>query len=128
MAGATRKKEMLSAVNVALRGLMEAGIVCGLGFWGYRFGHSVFLKVTMTLGAPLLLFGFWGLVDFRRAGRLAEPLRLVQELVVSGLAAAALYVAGQQALGAALALLSLVHHALVYALGERLVKRVSASP
>jgi len=33
--------------------------------------------------------GFWGAVDFHQAGRLAEPLRLVQELAISGLAAVA---------------------------------------
>lgn len=42
-------------------------------------------------------------MDFHRAGRLAEPLRLLQELAVSGLAAVALYAVGQHLLGWALA-------------------------
>ncbi len=41
---------------------------------------------------------------------------------LSGLAAAAVYAAGRPRFGAALAALSIVHHGLVYALGERLVK------
>jgi Protein of unknown function (DUF2568) len=113
----------LGAVNLALRGLMEAGVVAGLAYWGWQTGGGTFASIALAIAAPVVGFGFWGAVDFRRAGALAEPLRLVQELAVSGLAALALYTAGQHALGAALALLSIVHHALVYALGDRLVKR-----
>jgi hypothetical protein len=63
-----------------------------------------------------------GAVDFHQAGRLAEPLRLLQELAISGLAAAALYSAGQHLLGWALGLLSAGYHTLVYLQGGRLLK------
>jgi hypothetical protein len=53
---------------------------------------------------------------------MAEPLRLIQELVVSFLAALALYAAGPHVLGVALAVLSVVYHALVYLSGEGLLK------
>jgi hypothetical protein len=53
----------------------------------------------LSIAARLLGLGFWSAVDFRQAGRMAEPLRLIQELVISGLAAVALYAAGQPALG-----------------------------
>jgi hypothetical protein len=72
---------------------------------------------------PKLAFGFWGLVDFRQAGPIAGLLRLFQELAISGLAAVAWYVAGHHALGWALGLISLVHHALVYVLGGTLLKQ-----
>lgn len=61
-------------------------------------------------------------MDFHQAGRFAEPLRLAEELIISGLAAAALYAAGQHILGGALGGLSLGYHALVYLQGERLLK------
>ena len=54
---------------------------------------------------------------------MAEPLRLLQELVISGLAAAAWYAAGQQAAGVVLALVSIVYHVLVYVSGETLLKQ-----
>ena len=111
----------LERLNLALRALMEGGVVLGLAYWGVRAGEDTAGKVLLGLGAPVLGFGFWGAVDFRRAGRLAEPLRLMQELLVSVLAAAALYVAGQPVLGIALAALSIVYHALVYASGARLL-------
>jgi hypothetical protein len=108
--------------NVALRGLMELGIVAALGYWGYQTGKGTFAKVLLSTSVPLLTFGFWGLIDFRKAGPMSELLRLLQELVISGLAAVAVYTAGQHALGWALGLISIVHHILVYLLGETLLK------
>jgi hypothetical protein len=109
-------------LTLALRGVMETGIVVGLAFWGAQTGSSTIEKVALAIGAPALLFGFWGLVDFRQAGRAAEPLRLVQELAISGLAALAVWAAGQPLLGALLALVSIVYHVLVYVTGGRLLK------
>ena len=111
----------LQQLNLTLRALLEAGVVVGLAYWGIHLGDDVGERVLLGFGAPILGFGFWGAVDFRQAGRLAEPLRLAQELLVSGLAALALYAAGQVALGIALAALSIVYHGLVYASGARLL-------
>ena len=88
---------------------------------GYPF-HALLGFVVLGLGAPVLGFGFWAAVDFHQAGRLAEPLRLIQELAVSGVAALVVYAAGLPVAGIALAALSLVYHALVYASGARLLK------
>ncbi len=110
-----------------LRVLIEIGVVGALAFWGVNLGGSTAAKVALGIGAPALGFGFWGAIDFHQAGRLAEPLRLAQELIVSLLAALALYGAGSHGLGAALGGLSIVYHALVYASGERLLK-ASAKP
>ena len=107
--------------NLALRGIVEAGVVGALAYWGYQAGVTRPLAL-LALAAPAGGFGVWGALDFRFAGRLAEPLRLAEELAISGLAATALYTAGQPALGIALATVSVVHHALVYLTGERLLK------
>lgn len=115
--------ETLIGSNVFLRGLMEFGIIVAFGYWGYHAGSTTGSKLLLAVGAPLLGFGFWGLVDFRQAGTISEPLRLTQELVISGLAAVGLYAAGQPGLGLALIAISLLHHGLVYALGERLIKQ-----
>ena len=108
--------------NLGLRAVMEFGIVLALGYWGFQTGSSPGMKILLGIGAPVVGFGFWGLVDFHQAGRLSEPLRLVEELVISGIAAFALYVAGQHVLGLALAGISVVYHTLVYALGGSLLK------
>lgn len=102
---------------------MELGVVCGLAYWGYAVGGPFWQRLLLAVLAPTVGFGFWGLLDFHQAGRLAEPLRLMQELVVSGLAGLALSAAGAHALGFGLIAVSVVHHALVYVLGGRLLKR-----
>ena len=112
----------MQGLILALRAIMETGIVVGLAYWGFQTADGSIAKIGLAIGAPVLGFGFWGLVDFHQAGRAAEPLRLVQELVISGLVALALWSAGQPLLGLLLAVLSVVYHALVYATGGRLLK------
>lgn len=112
----------IDTVNLFLRGLMELGIIVAFGYWGYQAGSSPVVRVGLAIAAPMLMFGFWSVVDFHQAGRLAEPLRLIQELVISGLAALALFASGRPTFGWALALVSILHHALVYLLGHRLIK------
>jgi len=82
-------KNALSLANIALRGLMEFAIVLGFAYWGYRTGGTTAGKIGLAIAAPAVGFGFWGLVDFRQAGKAAEVLRLLQELLLSGSAAAA---------------------------------------
>lgn len=102
---------------------METGIVLAFGFWGYRLGGSRNMKLLLCTAVPLIGFGFWGAVDFSGMGKLSESLRLTQELVISGLAALALYKVGAPILGIILALISVVHHTLIYLLGETLLKK-----
>jgi hypothetical protein len=109
--------------NVGLRAVMELGIVIALGYWGYKTGESATMKILLSVTAPLIGFGIWGLVDFRNAGSLAEPLRLIEELIISGFAAFAWYAAGAQTWGWALGIISIVHHVLVYVLGGTLLKK-----
>lgn len=117
-----RLRSLLSTTNLALRVIMETAIIAALGYWGFQQGGSTGAKILLAFAVPLFGFGFWGLVDFHQAGRWAEPLRLAQELLIAGLAALALLAVGERALGWALALLTVIHHALVYALGERLIQ------
>ncbi len=115
----------LKWLNVGLRGLMEAGIVLALGYWGYHISDNRIWKIILTIVVPLVGFGFWGMVDFHQFRNIGEILRLLQELVISGLAAIALYSAGAHIPGWGLGILSVVHHALTYLLGERLIKEKS---
>lgn len=107
--------------NLALRAVMELGIIVGLGYWGYQVGGNLGTKLLLAIGAPVIGFGFWGMVDFHQAGQFAEPLRLLQELIISIIAALALYITGQRALGVTLALISIVYHILVYMTGGTLL-------
>ena len=113
----------LKRFNLALRGIMELGIVIAFGFWGIHTGRTAFMKIILGIGTPVIIFGFWSLIDFRNAGSMSEYLRLVQELVLSGLGAVALYFTGEIILAWILALVSVTHHILVYSLGEKLLKK-----
>jgi hypothetical protein len=124
MSTATAKHTAMTpvqGVTLTLRVLMESGVVAGLAYWGAHTGDGTG-AVLLAIAAPALGFGVWGALDFRFAGRYAEPLRLVEELIISGGAAAALYIAGQPGLGIALAGLSAGYHILVYCTGERLLR------
>jgi hypothetical protein len=112
----------VQSVILFLRVTLEAGVVGALAYWGAHAGTSTISSVLLAVAAPAVGFGIWGALDFRFTGRYAEPLRLIEELVISGLAAAALYVAGQQLLGIGLAVVSVVYHAFVYGAGERLLR------
>ena len=114
---------MLKTFNLGLRALMELGIIVALGYWGFQIGNNISMKVLFGIGAPLLGFGFWSLVDFHQIKLFSEPLRLFQELIISGLAAVACYVAGQQTLAWALGLISIIHHIIVYLVGGTLLKQ-----
>lgn len=111
-----------SKINLTLRGIMEFGIIAALAYWGYQTGSNSLGKTLLAIAAPVLLFGMWGIVDFRKVGNFAEPLRLIEELIISGLAAIALYSVGPHILGWTLGIISILHHSLVYIIGERLLK------
>lgn len=113
---------MLKTINLALRGIMEAGIVLAFGYWGYRIGSSVFIKILLAIVVPMVVFGFWGIVDFHQFGQYSESLRLIQELLVTFAAALVLYFSGLIVLCWLMVFISIVHHVLVYASGNRLLK------
>jgi Protein of unknown function (DUF2568) len=116
-----RQLSATQVVTLILRVTMEVGIVAALASWGAHTPESTWASIALGLAAPVVGFGIWGAVDFHQAGRYAEPLRLAEELVISLLAAAALYSTGQHTLGVALAILSVAYHTLVYATGARLL-------
>jgi Protein of unknown function (DUF2568) len=111
----------MQRVSLMLRVLMEIGVVIALLYWGIHTGNGPAAKIALGIGAPAVGFGLWGAVDFHRS-RMAEQLRLTEELVISGLAAVAWFAAGQHILGIALGALSIGYHVLVYLSGERLLR------
>ncbi len=112
----------LQAVTLTARATMETGVVGALAYWGYHTGSNTASSVALAIAAPAVGFGIWGAVDFHQLPHIAEPLRLLEELAISGLAALAVYGAGQHALGWMLGALSVAYHSLVYLQGDRLLK------
>jgi hypothetical protein len=91
--------EIVKAANLAVRFLLELCALAALGYWGFKSGNGLLLKLGLGLGAPLLAAVAWGLfVAPKAAVQLPGPARLLVELVIFGLALAALYAAGQPGL------------------------------
>jgi hypothetical protein len=111
----------LDGVLLGLRVLLEASVVAGLAYWGVATGGSTAAKISLGIAAPAAGFTLWGAVDFAEA-RHGELLRRSQELVISGIAAAAVAVAGSPRLGGALAGLAIAYHALLYGTGRKLLR------
>jgi Protein of unknown function (DUF2568) len=88
---------------------------------GHPHGESTPAKIVLAIGAPLAGFAVLGAVDFRHV-RFGELVRLVEELVICAVAAAASYPTGARLFGIGLAALSIGYHAFVYASGGRLVE------
>lgn len=118
----TPEYPVLSGLNVALRGIMETALVIGLGYLGFLLGNQMFWKILMAIMFPLVIFGFWGIVDFHRLKRFGEHIRLIEELLITMLTAAGLYILNAHFVAWSLAILSLLHHSLTYLIGERLLK------
>ena len=72
-------KDAFSKLNIILRAIMELGIVLASVYWGLHTGKSESTKIILGISTPILIFGFWGLVDFHNACSIAEILRLLQE-------------------------------------------------
>jgi len=111
--------ETIILANLALRFLLELCAMAALGYWGFKTGKSPVAKIGLGIGAPLLAAIVWGMLVAPRAP-IPAPwlLRLIVELVVFGLAAAALYSAGRPTLAWVLILVFVINRVLMYAWGR----------
>ena len=107
-------------LNVGLRALMEIGVVAGFAVWGYGVGSNAWSSLVLALAVPAVVFGIWGLIDFRSAGSGAELLRLAEELLIS-VWPPWHSIARAPFARWALTGLTVLHHTLVYLTGRRLL-------
>jgi hypothetical protein len=111
--------ETIKLANLALRFLLELCALAALGYWGFKTEASFIAKIGLGIGAPLLAAVVWGALVAPGAP-VPTPglLRLVLELIIFGLAAAALYSAGRPTLAWALVLAFVINRVLMYAWGQ----------
>lgn len=101
----------MKEANLALRFLLELGLLAALAAWG--FGHGGVLGVVAGIALPVAAAAVWGLLIAPRApNRLADPWRLLVEVVLFGLAVVALAAAGYVNLAAVLAVAVVLSEAL----------------
>ena len=110
----------MKAINLGVRFLLELCMLAALAYWGYQTGSSLAMKLVLALGAPLIAAVVWGLFIAPRATRrLADPARLLLELVLWAAATAALAAAGQPTLAVIFAVVVAVNLVLGAVWGQR---------
>jgi hypothetical protein len=111
--------EVLKNINLALAFLLELCMLAALGYWGFTLDQGLAVRVGAGLGVPILVAVVWGvLLAPRASNRLQEPLHLIVELIIFGLAIAALYAAGRPQLALAFGLVYTLNVILRYVWGQ----------
>ncbi len=106
--------------NLALRFMLELCVLIAMGQWGLRTASNPAAKIALGLGAPLIAAVVWGIFIAPRARwRARDPLRLILELVIFGLAAVALLAVGRLLLAGLFGLAVLVNEVLMHSWGQR---------
>ena len=108
--------EILKSANLLLRFLLELCALAALGYWGFRTGQSMPVKLLLGIGAPLVAAVVWGMFVAPKAS-VPVPvwLWLALQAIIFGLAAAGLAAAGQRALAIVLVLAVAANGMLLYA-------------
>jgi hypothetical protein len=114
------RRTPLRPASAALRFLLELAGLAAVAYWGVTVGDSLLQQVALAVGAVVLLAGVWGLFVAPKAVlRLDDPLRLVVELVVFGVAVGVLLSVGAVVVGLVFGVLVVVSEVTVWVLGQR---------
>ncbi|GIK40391.1 MAG: hypothetical protein BroJett011_42240 [Chloroflexota bacterium] len=106
--------EIIKSANLALRFLLELCILVTLGYWGFKTGLGWAVKIGLGIGGPLLVAVVWGIFLAPNSSmRLQEPFLLILELVIFGLAIAALFATGHRSLAWAFGLIYVINKILM---------------
>ena len=92
---------VLTSIASMLRFVLELALLAAISYFGFTFGGLV--GWVLGLGLPAIVIAIWGaFVAPRAVRRLADPARLVLELVLFALGMGALAAVGQWPWGVAL--------------------------
>ena len=111
--------EILKGANLLLRFLLELCALGAVGYWGFKTGSGIAAKIGLGIGAPLVIAVVWAIfVSPRAPVHLSLPLSLLLQVLIFGLAAAALAAAGHSTLGWVFVAVVVVNSALMYVWGQ----------
>lgn len=103
---------VLKGINLGLAFFVELAALIALGYWGFKTGQNIPVKIVLGLGAPVLGAVIWAIFGAPKSSmQLQGVAYLALQAVVFGAAAVALVAAGQRGLGIAYALVALVNSA-----------------
>ncbi|TCS75135.1 YrdB family protein [Effusibacillus lacus] len=105
--------------NLVLRFLLELFALVAFGYWGFKIGRGMIVKIGIGIGAPLLAALVWGMFGSPGAPMpVSGLLHLILELTIFGLATAALYTSGHPAMAAIFGLTVVINRLLMYVWGQ----------
>jgi hypothetical protein len=91
--------EVIKALNLGIRFLLELCILIILGYWGFKTGGQTLTKTLLGVGGPVLFAIVWGtFLAPKSSMRLRDPWLLIIEIVIFSLVILALYKASGSAL------------------------------
>jgi hypothetical protein len=111
--------DAVKAANLGLRFVLELGVLAALGYWGFRIGGRMALKIGLAIVVPVAAAAIW--VTFGAPGadhQLQDPAHLVLEVLFFGAAALALAFTTRKWIGVAFAAVFVVNRLLMYAWGQ----------
>jgi Protein of unknown function (DUF2568) len=108
--------ELIKGANLALRFLLE---LCALGYWGFKTGSGLIAKIGLGIGAPLVAAVVWGtFVSPQAPVELPGLIVLLLQVLVFGLAAAALVATDHRTLALVFVVIVVVNAILMYLWGQ----------
>jgi hypothetical protein len=109
----------LTWANATVRFLLELCMLAAFAYWGSRSTGSTAANVAVAIAAPLAAIAVWGVFMAPRSqNRLPERQRIPLEIVLFGLATAALAAVGLHGLAIAFGVTAAINTTLVHILGE----------
>ena len=108
----------LKSANLALRFILELCALAAVAYWGSQVSSHTAVNVVAAIISPLVVAAVWGtLLAPKASRRLEPPTRWLLELVVLGLAVAALAASGAAVLAVILAAVAILNATLLHVWG-----------
>lgn len=84
--------DVVKDANLLLRLLLELCTLAALGYWGFRFGKGIWLKIGLGIGAPFVAALIWATFVSPNASVTEQGwLHFLLEISILGSASVALY-------------------------------------
>lgn len=92
--------QVLKAINLTIRFLLELGLLAAVSFWGFRIQPTLGLKLLFGILGPVLIAVIWGIYAAPKSSqRLTGVAYFTLTSILLGLGAAALFASQQPTLG-----------------------------
>jgi hypothetical protein len=107
--------ELIKGANLAMRFLLELCALVASGYWGFRTGGGLIAKIGLGIGAPLVAAVVWAVfVSPHAPVQLPGLLVLILQVLIFGLAAAALVATGHRTLALVFVVIVAINATLMY--------------